>query len=207
VPPGLTNVIAIASSYNHNLFLLRDGTIPKSNSPGDNATNIPEGLSNVVAIATGLTHGIAMLGEGPPWFSPAMINRTVAQGITVNLYSPATGAWPISYQWQLNGVDQPGQTNLLLQLPEAQPTQSGVYTLVASNALGLAKQSFLVTVNGPPLGHSRSGSNVILSWSDPSFVLEQSLSLSPTAWTFFGSNSPVSIPVGFGPKSFFRLRK
>lgn len=43
---------------------------------------------------------------------------------------------PITYQWQFNGVDLPGQTGSTLTLTNLQLAQDGLYTVVATDALG-----------------------------------------------------------------------
>jgi hypothetical protein len=60
VPPGLSNVIAIAAGMYHNLALKSDGTLVRWGQlylgpPSD----VPAGLSNVVAIAAGGQDGAA----------------------------------------------------------------------------------------------------------------------------------------------------
>ena len=45
---------------------------------------------------------------------------------------------PVAYQWHLDGRPIPSGTNAVLSLPNAQPSQSGDYFLVASNASGTA---------------------------------------------------------------------
>lgn len=64
VPPGLTNVVAIAAGWYHTLVLNKDGTVI---AWGDNvfgATNVPVGLTNVVAIAGGEFHSLALKADG-----------------------------------------------------------------------------------------------------------------------------------------------
>jgi alpha-tubulin suppressor-like RCC1 family protein len=68
VPPGLTNVIAIAAGDSHGLALKDDGTVvawgagvPEYNS---GQANVPQGLSNVIAIAAGRLHSLALKDDG-----------------------------------------------------------------------------------------------------------------------------------------------
>jgi hypothetical protein len=48
----------------------------------------------------------------------------------------ATGPLPLTYQWQLNGVDLAGKTNRFLALSSVQPASEGAYTVVVSDASG-----------------------------------------------------------------------
>ena len=64
LPPGLTNVVAIAGGDAHSLALKSDGTVV---AWGDNfwgQTNVPAGLTNAVAIAAGSDHSIALTAAG-----------------------------------------------------------------------------------------------------------------------------------------------
>ena len=64
VPPGLTNVVAIAAGGGHNLALQASGTVA---AWGDNSwgqTNVPTGLNNVAAIAAGGYHNLVLQSNG-----------------------------------------------------------------------------------------------------------------------------------------------
>jgi hypothetical protein len=64
VPPGLSNVIAIAAGFGHSLALCADGTVV---AWGDNSYSqiaIPAQLRHVVAISAGHSHNMALLAEG-----------------------------------------------------------------------------------------------------------------------------------------------
>ena len=80
VPPGLSNVVAIAGGDSHSLALKSDGTV----AAWGGQTSIPARLTNVVAIAAGSTHSLALRADGtvvawglepignptpPPWLS------------------------------------------------------------------------------------------------------------------------------------------
>jgi hypothetical protein len=68
--------------------------------------------------------------------TPATIERSpastaLAKGTTATLLVKASGTEPLSYQWRLNGVDLPSQTNRKVVVSEA-----GVYDVVVSNVAG-----------------------------------------------------------------------
>ncbi len=50
----------------------------------------------------------------------------------------ATGPGPLSYQWQLNGINIEGATDAILTVSNITANSSGVYTLVISNEYGAA---------------------------------------------------------------------
>ncbi len=60
----------------------------------------------------------------------------VIAGTTVTLTGSAVANPAPSYQWRRDGVDVAGATSSTLTLTNAQPAQSGSYTLVATNSLG-----------------------------------------------------------------------
>ena len=60
MPPGLTNVVAIAAGAAHSLALRADGTVIAWGSANYGQTNVPAGLANVVAIAAAGTYSIAI---------------------------------------------------------------------------------------------------------------------------------------------------
>ena len=64
VPPGLSNVVAIAAGFYHCLALRNDGSVVAWGWNNNGQTNVPAGLSNVVAIAAGGYQSLALLGAG-----------------------------------------------------------------------------------------------------------------------------------------------
>ena len=66
VPPGETNIIAIAAGTSHSLALRANGTVRAwgGNYLVYGETNVPSGLSNVVAIAAGGQHCLALRRDG-----------------------------------------------------------------------------------------------------------------------------------------------
>jgi len=64
VPAGLSNVVAIASGYYHNLALRADGTIAAWGASSSGVLNVPPGLNDVVAIACGFYHNLALRADG-----------------------------------------------------------------------------------------------------------------------------------------------
>lgn len=64
VPPGLTNVVAIAAGYSHSLALKSDGTVVAWGNNDYGQTNTPPDLFSVVAIAGGWYHSLALKSDG-----------------------------------------------------------------------------------------------------------------------------------------------
>ena len=61
-------------------------------------------------------------------------NVTIGQSVTLSV--TATGAPPIQYQWLLNGSPIPGATNSSYGINAMSPTNGGIYTVSAANAIG-----------------------------------------------------------------------
>ncbi len=136
VPPTLTNVVSVAGSEELDLAALSDGTLALWALPSDSATNPPPGLGGVIGVAAGFAHALALVGQGPPFLTTPLVDRTVAYGTPAWLYAGATGTWPLSYQWQFNGQDIQGATNAVLALGPVAFDQAGLYSVTVSNASG-----------------------------------------------------------------------
>ncbi|HQL79764.1 MAG TPA: immunoglobulin domain-containing protein, partial [Verrucomicrobiota bacterium] len=64
VPPGLTDVVAVAGGIDHSLALKTDGTVVGWGLNSYGQTNPPAGLSNVVAVAAGWDTSFALKRDG-----------------------------------------------------------------------------------------------------------------------------------------------
>ena len=64
VPPGLSNVVAVAGGGEHSLALRADGTLIGWGDSQYGQTSIPEAATNVVAIAAGWAHSLALRSDG-----------------------------------------------------------------------------------------------------------------------------------------------
>jgi alpha-tubulin suppressor-like RCC1 family protein len=159
---GLTNVAAIAAGGTHDLALTSNGMVVAWGKNDFGQTNVPTGVSNVVAIAAGGGDSLALVGGGPrtvngaPFLTVRLVNGFTLIGTTVRFQIDAEGTQPLNYQWRFNGTDISGATNASLSLSNVQATQQGFYSVLVSNAFGIALSSdvhlsvapFLITV--PP---------------------------------------------------------
>jgi alpha-tubulin suppressor-like RCC1 family protein len=151
VPVGLSNVVAIAAGGMHVLVLKSDGTLVAWGNNDYGQMNVPVGLSNVVGIAAGFAHNLVIVGSADPAIvrQPAPAYASVFGRVLLSI--GAVSSQPVSYQWLNNGLPIPGATNSSLDLPTALPSDSGIYSVVVSNALGVAVSSNAnVTVIGQP---------------------------------------------------------
>jgi len=69
---------------------------------------------------------------------------------TANFTTSVTGNPAPTFQWSYNGTELPGEVNPTLAVPLTDTNQSGLYSVVASNSLGKATNSALLTVTFKP---------------------------------------------------------
>ncbi|HPC60588.1 MAG TPA: immunoglobulin domain-containing protein [Verrucomicrobiota bacterium] len=87
----------------------------------------------------------------PPVIVAHPADQTVNPGATVVFAVSATGTEPLSYQWQRGGSDIVGATGSSFSLDNVQPADSGIYSVIVSNAAGVeVSDPAVLTVNVPP---------------------------------------------------------
>ncbi len=80
---------------------------------------------------------------GPAITSHPM-SQTVTQGGTATFSVTATGAPPVTYQWEFNGADIPGAVNDMLTLMNVQPADAGNYTARVTDSFGSVRSGAAV---------------------------------------------------------------
>jgi hypothetical protein len=165
--PGKTWDQVELDQINGNLTLKMNGlTIAqRANTSGYASGNIMLGLMDVFPSVADPASQCYVLFDNvrvedlsaAPILAPAITQQpqggTFYQGATAALSVAAGGTAPLSYQWFLNGVAVPGQTNATLVLTNIQPAAAGAYYAQASNAAGSALSSaaiLAVSTNVPP---------------------------------------------------------
>ncbi len=139
-PDGLSNVVAIAAGGGHSLALREDGSIYAWGKEWYGQLNIPIELGGirVAAISAGQRHSLALIGNGPPIIRKLSVPTTIGMSALAVLKAEAFGEWPLSYQWQWNGQNLASATEATLLLTNVQFSQSGFYSVIVSNAAGVA---------------------------------------------------------------------
>ena len=143
VPSGFVDTVAIAAGAFHSLLLLGSGEIlglgagklSVSTFPDLGQAMVPPYLDDVVAMAAGAAHSLVLAGEGAPYITETPVGRWATAGDQVFFRAAATGASPLSYQWQFNGAPVSGATNALWVITNA--GYAGVCQVVVSNLLGV----------------------------------------------------------------------
>ena len=136
VPADLTNAMGIAAGDYHSLALRPDGTVVAW-GPFNGATVVPAGLSNVVAVAAGGSHSLALVQQTTPFLTSPLHYVTAICGSDVNLSAGISPAGAMTYQWRLDATNLTGATQSVLVFNNIQTNQTGLYSLVISNHLGL----------------------------------------------------------------------
>jgi Ig-like domain-containing protein/beta-propeller uncharacterized protein DUF5122 len=115
------------------------------------------------------------LAAFPPVGSPRITQHPHSQRVgidaMVSFSAEAVGIEPLAYQWQFNGTNIPGATSSSFEIASAQVSDSGEYTVVVTNSLGLINsRSATLTVLSPlrivtqPMGQTVApGATVTLS--------------------------------------------
>ena len=148
----------------------------------------------------------------PPTITTQPTNQTVVVGSTATFSVTASGSLPLSYQWNFNGTNIDGATNIFLTLNNVQFNQAGVYSVLVTNLYGsILSSNATLTVNQP----SSSGVPVIFAFSPISGVAGTGVTISGTNFSpvaasnivYFGAvravvneasvtNLVVTVPVG-----------
>jgi hypothetical protein len=84
-------------------------------------------------------------GPFPPGISVQPVGQTTLEGSNVVLSVVTTGTGPFNYQWNFDGKNLVGATNVTLNLANLHPNQSGNYSVIVSTAFGSITSS-IVTV-------------------------------------------------------------
>ncbi len=147
--------------------------------------------------------------------APAALKQPAIQytqiGQQAQLSVVAAGAPAIGYQWQKGGVNLTdggrisGSTSNTLTLALTGTTDTGYYQLVMSNLCGLAaSQPIPLIITAGSLTMSRSGSSLVLNWSDTSASLQTAPTLFGPWTTIAGAPDPY-IFTPSGNVAWFRL--
>lgn len=150
-----TNAVVILGS-NAVFSMTATGTGPLAYQWFFNATNVLAGATNttlyltntlptsagnytvvVTNVAGSVTSAVAMLTVlVPPSITAQPLSQTVSVGQNISFTMPVTGTAPFYYQWRKDGLVLSGQNANSLALANVIRAQSGLYSVVVSNAVG-----------------------------------------------------------------------
>ena len=128
-------------------------------------------VSNAVGSAASANALLTVLS--PPVISQQPSDQMAIVGEPVNFSVIAAGSAPVGYQWQLNSADIAGATQSAYSLASAQPTNAGTYSVVVSNAYGVAASSNAVlTVLLPPNITAQPSNQTAVAGATVSFTVQ-----------------------------------
>ncbi len=147
-----------------------------------------------------------LIATGPPALTAQPRDQLGSTGDPAWFSVAVTGAAPLSYQWQKNGVNLTnglaieGAGSRVLRLSNLSASEAGAYSVLVTNALGFVHSTsaiLSVQASPPSLSADLQGNGaLLLSWSTvPSQVyqLQSATLLQPTNW---GSLGPPLTAVG-----------
>ncbi len=88
---------------------------------------------------------------GPPSVATGAENQTAVLGGSATLTTEASGAPNLTYQWQHNGVDLPGENAATLSLPKLRAIDDGQYRVLVANPFGSTSKTYTLTVTLPEI--------------------------------------------------------
>jgi len=126
----------------------------------------------------------------PPVIVTQPTNKTVLVGATATFSVSASGTQPLAYQWNFNGTNILGATNILLVLTNVQPVQAGTYIVQVSNVAGLTNSfNAILTVNTSPSITTQPTNMVVIRGSNATFnVIAAGSTPLIYQWNFNGTN-------------------
>ena len=181
----------------------------------------PQGeIENLFDPAGRLVSSATVYAQGPPRVEAPRGTLRVTAGGDARIWVSASGAPPLSYQWQFNGIPVAGATSNVFAITHVQPVHAGGYAAVVTNAFGSvtsAVSQLTVEVPAPTLaGVTWDGSSMrvsVTSWRGLSYVLESKDDLNEPVWTALavrveGTGGPLVLEAAAGtaPRRFYRVR-
>ena len=92
--------------------------------------------NEIVAIYNAGSGGKCAPSPGPPLIASQPVNQTAAVGGAATFAVAASGTPPLAYQWNFDGTNISGATNVSLTLANVQLTNAGNYAVTVTNAFG-----------------------------------------------------------------------
>jgi hypothetical protein len=123
----VTLPISLGGTYTYTLFVQVDifNYVYESNKANNISAPVPG----------------ALILDLPPQIVTQPVSQFMAPGGTAAFSVAANGTPPLNYQWQLNNANLRAATNTTLVLNNVQPTNTGAYVVVITNAFGAVTSS------------------------------------------------------------------
>ena len=158
--------------------------------------------------AAGYFDDLAFRAVNDPFILEQPSSQAVQSGASATL---AVAAFGRSFQWQKDGANLGGATNMQLTISPALSKDAGSYTCAVTGANGLVVSSAAsLTVSNLPstlvtITAAQMGRNVVITWTG-SGVLQSALSVAGPYQDVTGASSPYTNSPPLARTRFFRLR-
>jgi hypothetical protein len=150
--------VPLSYQWQENGFPLADGgNITGSATPLLTLTSVT--LSNMATYSVAVTNAAGSITSSnatltvtaPATITSQPLNLTNTVGSTAIFNVTAGGSWPLSYQWNFNGTNLAGATDLTLILTNLQPSEAGNYAVAVTNLYGsvLSSNATLTVISVP----------------------------------------------------------
>ncbi|MBI5426114.1 MAG: immunoglobulin domain-containing protein [Opitutae bacterium] len=148
--------------------------------------------SNVAGTATS-TVNVTVAAAAAPSISGLPATLSVVYGGSINLNASVSGSPSIRYQWRKNGADIPGANNSYFNVGAATPSDSGQYSLVATNVAGTATSaSVAVTVQAVvPVSFLEQPSSIAVQPGLTANFSVQTAGTSPISYQWYRNGSAI----------------
>ncbi len=142
-------------------------------SPVDLAAG-PDGSLYCLTIGDGAVHKIQFNPAGAPTIQQQPTPQTVPEGQTATFQVSASGALPLTYQWQRNTITISGATNAIYTTPATTLADDGsIFRVIVSNGQGSTPSSnavLRVASNAPTVTITAPATNALYSGGDTIFA-------------------------------------
>jgi hypothetical protein len=103
--------------------------------------------NNVGSTTRTITLNVMTVNDAP-WipYPPVSVSVLQYEPFSLDVFAGSVEARPVSFQWRKDGVNLPDQTSRQLYVASAQPSDAGIYTVVASSTYNF---SVLSTTSSP----------------------------------------------------------
>lgn len=131
-----------------NIIGATNNSLTVTNLQSSNEGNYTIVVSGVTGTVT--SSNAVLTVNGPPLINTQPLSQSVTLGANVTFSVVSSGTEPLTYQWQFNSANIPGATTSTFNLPQAQLTNAGTYSVIVSNLISIALSSNATLVVNEP---------------------------------------------------------